>query len=129
MLNVTSPCFSCLRELLTFVCTCAYTYTPQISAPTDEAFAKLPEGTIDTLLENVETLEEILFYHVIEGKVLSSMVSSGPVTTLLGDPVEAVVSDSGISFNGANVIGADVEASNGVIHAIDEVLLPPDVQL
>ena len=106
-----------------------YIYTPQISAPNDEAFAKLPEGTIDTLLENVETLEEILFYHVIEGKVLSSMVSSGPVTTLLGDPVEAVVSDSGISFNGANVIGADVEASNGVVHAIDEVLLPPDVQL
>ena len=106
-------------------------YAPQISAPTDEAFAKLPEGTIDTLLENVETLEEILFYHVIEGKVLSSMVSSGPVTTLLGDPVEAVVSDSGITFNGANVIGLlqDVEASNGVVHAIDEVLLPPDVQL
>lgn len=128
MLNVTSPWLS-LSAYIAHICLYMRIYTPQISAPTDEAFAKLPEGTIDTLLENVETLEEILFYHVIEGKVLSSMVSSGPVTTLLGDPVEAVVSDSGISFNGANVIGADVEASNGVIHAIDEVLLPPDVQL
>eukprot|EP00986_Skeletonema_menzelii_P000688 scaffold195_cov161-Skeletonema_menzelii.AAC.3 len=102
-----------------------------VLAPNDEAFDKLPEGTVDQLLlsENVEILKEILLLHVIEGKVDSSMVSSGPVTTLSGNLIQADVSDSGISFNDANVIAADILASNGVVHAIDQVLLPPDVSL
>ena len=76
------------------------------------------------LPENVETLTRILLHHVIEGKVDSSMISSGPVTTLSGEDIDADVSGSSISFDNANVVAADIEASNGVVHAIDEVLLP-----
>ena len=102
------------------------------SAPTDDAFAKLPNGTVDTLLlpENIDKLTNILLTHVIDGAVNSTMLNGGTVETLSGNTVEAVVNDDGsISFNingsNANVILADVDASNGIIHAIDVVLLPP----
>mmetsp|Transcript_3068 Transcript_3068/g.4610 ORF Transcript_3068/g.4610 Transcript_3068/m.4610 type:complete len:433 (-) Transcript_3068:54-1352(-) len=103
-----------------------------VLAPTDDAFAKLPNGTVDTLLlpENIDKLTNILLTHVIDGAVDSSMLTGGTVETLSGNTVEAVVNDDGsISFNingsNANVILADVDASNGIIHAIDGVLLPP----
>jgi len=96
-------------------------------APTNDAFAALPEGTVDSLLlpENVETLKDILLTHCISGNILSSMVTSGPITTLSGNTIEAVVNDDGsITFDGATVITADVVASNGIAHVIDKVIVP-----
>ncbi len=97
------------------------------SAPTDDAFAKLPDGIVDQLLdpENVEILKDILLLHVIEGEIDSSMVTSGSKSTLSGNDIDLVVSDDGISVNDANVIEPDVPTSNGIIHVIDGVLLPP----
>lgn len=114
-------CAHCLHTICNF---CIY----QIySAPTDDAFAELPDGIVNQLLqpENVEILKNVLLLHVIDGEIDSSMVSSGFVTTLSGIDIEAVVSDSGISFNDSSVIQADVVADNGIIHVIDGVLLPP----
>ena len=99
-----------------------------VFAPTDEAFAALPEGTLDSLLkpENKEQLKGILLYHVVEGKVMSSDLSGTTnAETLQGSTVEVVAADSGVTVNGANVVKADVAASNGVIHVIDAVILPP----
>ena len=97
-------------------------------APIDEAFAKFPEGTVENLLQpdNIDTLKLILLNHVIEGEIYSSMVTSGPITTLSGYDIIADVSESGeIVFDDiSNVVLADVMASNGIVHAIDTVLLP-----
>lgn len=104
-----------------------------VFAPTDEAFAALPEGTLDSLLlpENQETLTQILTYHVIPAEVMAADVTAGAVDTVAGTPLEIMVDDAtgDVMVNGANVIQTDISASNGVIHAIDEVLLPPDVEL
>src|SRR6056297_3385086 len=99
-----------------------------VFAPTDEAFAALPEGLVDALLlpENQETLAAILTYHVVPGTVLSTDLAEGEVETVEGQTV-AVSLDDGVFVNDANVVTADVQASNGVIHVIDSVLLPPDV--
>jgi len=97
-----------------------------VFAPTDEAFAALPEGTVATLLlpENKEQLISILTYHVVPGKVMSGDLSNSmTATTVQGSDVTIMVND-GVSINGANVTTADVEASNGVIHVIDSVILP-----
>jgi len=96
-------------------------------APTNEAFAALPAEVTDPLLlpENVDQLVNILKYHVVAGSVLSSSLESGDVETLNGDSVTIEVSDSGVAVNDATVTTADVIASNGVIHVIDKVLLPP----
>jgi len=97
-----------------------------VFAPTDAAFGKLPAGTVDNLLkpENQADLKAVLLYHVVEGKVMSSDLS-GTINapTLQGGTIE-IVSGNGVTVNGANVTSADVEASNGVIHIIDAVLLP-----
>ncbi len=100
-----------------------------VFAPTDEAFAALPEGTVEELLmpENKETLAAILTYHVVEGKVLSTDLEAGEVETLQGSPITVDLSD-GVTINQATVTTADVAASNGVIHVIDAVILPPEVQ-
>lgn len=103
-----------------------------VFAPTDDAFAALPEGTLDELLlpENQETLATILTYHVVSGAVMSSDLSDGQeVETVQGETLTVGVSDSGVTLtdaggNTVNVVIADVEASNGVIHAIDGVVLP-----
>ena len=99
-----------------------------VFAPTDEAFAALPEGTLDSLLkpENKDQLTAILLYHVVPGKVMSADLS-GTVNaeTLQGSKVKIVASSSGVTVDGANVVKADVAASNGVIHVIDAVILPP----
>lgn len=103
-----------------------------VFAPTDDAFAALPDGTLDSLTqpENKETLTAILTYHVVAGDVMSGDLSDGQeVTTVQGETLTIGVSDAGVTVtdaggNTVNVVIADVEASNGVIHAIDGVLLP-----
>ncbi len=97
-----------------------------VFAPTDDAFAKLPAGTVDSLLADPEALSAILLYHVVPGKVMAADVTDGlTVDTANGAPVTFAVSDAGVMINDANVVAADVEASNGVIHVIDTVILPP----
>lgn len=97
-----------------------------VFAPTDEAFGKLPEGTVENLLkpENHEKLKSILLYHVVEGKVLSNQVKTGDVSTLAGESIRVSVEGGSVMVNDASVVKADVKASNGVIHVIDTVLLP-----
>ena len=101
-----------------------------VFAPTDEAFAALPDGVLDALLlpENVDTLVKILTYHVVPGTVLAADVTDGEVATVEGQNV-TLATMGGVTVNGANVVTADVLASNGVIHVIDAVILPPDVDV
>ena len=97
-----------------------------VFAPTDEAFAALPEGTIATLLlpKNKDKLISILTYHVVSGKVMSTDLSNGMMaTTIQGDNV-TIMTENGVTVNGAKVVTADIETSNGVIHVIDAVILP-----
>ena len=99
-----------------------------VFAPTGEAFAALPAGTVENLLkpENIEQLQAILLYHVVPGQVMSTDLSGTiNAATLEGATIEIVANDDGVTVNGANVVAADVMASNGVIHVIDAVLLPP----
>ena len=97
-----------------------------VFAPTDAAFAKLPAGTVESLLkpENKKKLQAILLYHVVAGKVLSTDLKSGPVKTVEGQDLTIDVSGGTVKVNDSTVIKADIPASNGVIHAIDTVLLP-----
>ena len=100
-----------------------------VFAPTDDAFAKLPEGTVESLLlpENLEQLKSILLYHVVSGKVMASdVVTLTSADTVLGEPVTIKVEDGKVYLNDTvEVIITDIEASNGIIHVIDAVLLPP----
>lgn len=97
-----------------------------VFAPTDEAFAALPEGLVDALLleENLDTLAQILTYHVVSGAVFSTDVTTGDVASVEGSTIAVEVTDAGVTVNGANVTAVDIEASNGVIHVIDAVILP-----
>jgi uncharacterized surface protein with fasciclin (FAS1) repeats len=97
-----------------------------VFAPTDDAFAALPEGTVDSLLleENLDQLVGILTYHVVAGEVLSTDLSDGMMATTLQGTDIAIGTEGGVTVNGANVITADIATSNGVIHVIDAVLLP-----
>lgn len=98
-----------------------------VFAPTDEAFAKLPEGTVETLLkpENKAKLQAVLLYHVVEGKVTSDkVVTLDYAKTLQGQKVKIAVKMDKVYVNDAQVVAVDVDASNGVIHVIDAVLLP-----
>lgn len=97
-----------------------------VFAPTDEAFAKLPAGTVDSLLlpENKEKLVAILTYHVIPGKVLAADVKSGPVKTVNGKELTVKAWDGKVTLDGVSVVKTDVPASNGVIHVVDAVILP-----
>jgi len=99
-----------------------------VFAPTDDAFAALPDGLVDALLlpENKDTLAKILTYHVVPAAVMAADITDGDVETVEGQTVALAVGE-GVTVNGVDVIIADVPASNGVIHAIDAVLLPPDV--
>lgn len=97
-----------------------------VFAPTDEAFAALPEGTVETLLlpENKDQLVAILTYHVVPGKVMSTDLTDGMMAaTVQGGEITVDLSD-GVKVDGANVVAADIEATNGVIHVIDAVILP-----
>ncbi len=98
-----------------------------VFAPTDEAFAKLPKGTLEVLLkpENKEKLKAFLTYHVLPGKVMAADVKTMKAKTVNGQKLDVMVSDDGkVTVDKAKVITADVAASNGVIHAIDTVLMP-----
>lgn len=97
-----------------------------VFAPTDEAFAKLPKGTVEDLLkpENKEKLVAILTYHVVAGKVMAADVKTMKAKTVNGQSLDVKVSDGGVTVDKAKVIKTDVAASNGVIHVIDTVVLP-----
>lgn len=95
-----------------------------VFAPTDDAFAKLPAGTVEGLLKDLPKLKSILTYHVVAGKVLAKDVAGvKSAKTVQGGDLR-VGADRGVTINNAKVTMADVEASNGVIHVIDTVLLP-----
>ena len=94
-----------------------------VFAPTDEAFKKVPKATLDGLLADKAALTKILTYHVVAGKVMAADVKAGHVKTVQGGDL-AMATAGGVTVNGAKVVAADVAASNGVIHAIDTVLMP-----
>ena len=97
-----------------------------VFAPTNAAFAALPEGTVETLLkpENKDKLAAILTYHVVPGKVMSGDLSNGMTATTAQGSDVTIMTEGGVMVNGANVTAADIEASNGVIHVIDAVIMP-----
>jgi len=98
-----------------------------VFAPTDAAFAKLPAGTLESLLkpENKAKLQSILTYHVVAGKVMAAdVVKLNSAKTVEGDSVTIKTMNGGVMVNNAHVTKADIETSNGVIHVIDTVLLP-----
>ena len=96
-----------------------------VFAPTDEAFAKLPEGTVEALLANPDKLRAILLYHVVPGKVSAAdVISLSTATTAQGSDVNIRVADGSVMVNNALVTATDIETSNGVIHVIDTVILP-----
>jgi len=99
-----------------------------VFAPNDAAFAALPAGTVENLLkpENKDQLTAVLLYHVVSGKIMAADIGAGASpTTLQGQKIDVVGSASGVTVNGANVVAADIVTSNGVIHVIDAVILPP----
>mmetsp|Transcript_36096 Transcript_36096/g.95113 ORF Transcript_36096/g.95113 Transcript_36096/m.95113 type:complete len:174 (+) Transcript_36096:246-767(+) len=105
-----------------------------VFAPTDDAFGKLPEGTVDDLLkpENKDKLAGILKYHVVSGKVMACDVATmdgKKVATVNGAEVTIKVDDDGVMVDGAKVVTTDIECSNGVIHVIDSVILPAEAEL
>ena len=100
-----------------------------VFAPTDDAFAKLPEGTLETLLkpENKQKLQRILTYHVVPGKVKASdVVKLRSAKAVSGDTIAIAARNGGVTVDNARVVQTDIEASNGVIHVIDAVILPND---
>jgi uncharacterized surface protein with fasciclin (FAS1) repeats len=100
-----------------------------VFAPTNEAFAKLPAGTVESLLkpENKEKLTAILTYHVVSGKVLAKqVVTIDSATSVQGSKIAVATTDGKVKVNNANVVMTDIKASNGVIHVIDSVILPSE---
>ena len=95
-----------------------------VFAPTDEAFAALPAGTVEGLLEDPEALAAILTYHVVPGKVMSGDLTNNMMAPTANGADVTIMTEGGVMVNDANVVVADVEASNGVIHVIDKVILP-----
>ncbi len=97
-----------------------------VFAPTDEAFKKLPEGALDNLLKDKDALKNVLLYHVVSGDITSKQVAKlSEAKTLNGSDINIKTDDGKVMINNSQVIGADVMASNGIIHVIDTVLLPP----
>ncbi|MEH2078995.1 MAG: fasciclin domain-containing protein [Nostoc sp.] len=95
-----------------------------VFAPNDDAFAKLPAGTIQTLLQNIPQLTRILKYHVVPGKLLQTdLAQLGTVNSVEGSPIKIDSSD-GFEVKNATVLAADIEADNGMVHVIDTVILP-----
>ncbi len=97
-----------------------------VFAPTDEAFAALPEGTVETLLkpENKDQLIAVLTYHVVPGKVMSGDLADDMTAATVQGGEVTIDLDNGVMVNDASVVQADIETSNGVIHVIDKVILP-----
>ena len=97
-----------------------------VFAPTNEAFAAVPKADLDALLANPEKLKAVLLYHVVSGDITSDNIKPGMVKTLSGQDVDITVKDGKIYVNNAEVVKADVKASNGVIHVVNQVLLPKE---
>lgn len=95
-----------------------------VFAPTDAAFAKLPTASLDALLKDKEKLSAVLTYHVVSGKVMAADVKPGSVKTAQGQPLTVSTKGDSVMVNNAKVLKTDIDASNGVIHVIDTVLLP-----
>ncbi len=95
-----------------------------IFAPTDQAFAKLPPGTLDALLKDKVKLAQVLTYHIVPGKTLVAEFKPGNLKTVQGDMLRLTSDNGKVTVNNANVIQSDIAADNGVIHAIDAVLMP-----
>lgn len=96
-----------------------------VFAPTDEAFAKIPKETLDSLLQDKEALTQVLTYHVVSGKVMAAdVVNIDSAKTVQGQPISISTSDEGVMVDNAKVVKADIETSNGVIHVIDSVMIP-----
>jgi uncharacterized surface protein with fasciclin (FAS1) repeats len=93
-------------------------------APTDEAFRKLPDGTIEALLKDKAKLAAVLSHHVIKGAVLARDITACDSRSLQGDTLTFAANDSGFTVNGARISKQEIEASNGVIHGIDTVMMP-----
>ena len=100
-----------------------------VFAPTDEAFKKLAVGAYENLLKDAGKLKAVLNYHVVPGYLMARDLKPGEVATAQGTPLTAVVSSSDVRVNGARVTKADIVATNGVVHAIDAVILPKNWQL
>lgn len=98
-----------------------------VFAPTNEAFAKLPEGTVETLLkpENKDKLAAILTYHVVAGKVMAADVAAGKVATVNGAKI-TITTEKGVMVDSAKVVKTDIVGTNGVIHVIDSVIMPAE---
>lgn len=102
-----------------------------VFAPTDEAFAKLPEGTLEALLQDKEALTAVLTYHVLSGKMMAADVLAARQVrpeTVQGEALNVRVVDGSVKVDGGTVVQPDVEASNGVIHVIDTVVLPSSMR-
>ena len=99
-----------------------------VFAPTDDAFAKLPAGTVESLLkpENKAKLAAILKYHVVAGNVMAADVKTGKVKSVQGQELTFLVKDGAVTVDAAKVVKTDIAASNGVIHVIDSVILPKE---
>lgn len=95
-----------------------------VFAPTDAAFAKIPQADLDALLANKEQLTAVLTYHVVAGKVMAADVKAGPVKTVQGQSFTVTIDDGKVMVDNALVIQTDIVADNGVIHVIDAVILP-----
>jgi uncharacterized surface protein with fasciclin (FAS1) repeats len=96
-----------------------------VFAPTDEAFAKLPAGTVEALLKDKQKLTQILLYHVVSGNVMAKdVVKLKSAKTAQGSEVKITVAGGKVKVDGANVVKTDIAATNGVIHVIDSVILP-----
>lgn len=96
-----------------------------VFAPTDEAFAKLPKGEVDKLLKNKKKLTEVLQGHVVAGSVDAAAVAGMPTATTLAGFDVTIDASSGVKINDATVVSADIKATNGIIHVVDTVLMPP----
>lgn len=95
-----------------------------VFAPTDEAFAKLPEGTMESLLNDKEALKQVLLYHVVSGEVMAADVGKLEKAEMLNGQTVTIDTKDGVKVNGVKVIKTDIKAKNGVIHVIDNVLIP-----
>jgi uncharacterized surface protein with fasciclin (FAS1) repeats len=100
-----------------------------VLAPTDKAFAKLPKSLVDTLMKDKKLLTSVLTYHVIAGNVMSTDLKNGfKAKTVQGENLMVTIKGKTVKFNKSGLVAADVKATNGVIHVIDTVLLPPSIE-
>jgi uncharacterized surface protein with fasciclin (FAS1) repeats len=100
-----------------------------VFAPTDEAFKRLPAGTLNALLKDTRKLKSVLTYHVVSGTIAAKDLKAGDIKTIEGTSLAAFRQGNEVSVNGAKIVQADIAASNGVIHAIDTVIMPKSAPL